>query len=43
MRDVCRVLAGKPERKRPVGQPRYTQRDNIKIEIKKKYYGTGLD
>jgi hypothetical protein len=31
MRDVCRLLVRKPERKRPLGRPRRRWTDNIKI------------
>ena len=34
-RDVCKVLLGKPERKRLLGRPRCGWKDNIKIIIKK--------
>jgi hypothetical protein len=30
---VFRVMAGKPEGKRPLGKPRYRWEDNIKIDL----------
>jgi hypothetical protein len=32
-RGVCRVLVGKPERKRPLGRPRRRWEDNIKMDL----------
>jgi hypothetical protein len=32
-RGVCRVLVGKPERKRPLGRPRRRWEDNIKMDV----------
>jgi hypothetical protein len=32
-RDVHRVLVGKPEGKRPLGRPRRTWEDNIKMDL----------
>ena len=32
-RGVHRVLAGKPERKRPLGKPRRRWEDNIKMDL----------
>jgi len=32
-RGVCRVLVGKPERKRPLGSPRPRWEDNIKTDL----------
>jgi hypothetical protein len=32
-RNVCRLLVGKPEGKRPLGRPRRRWIDNIKMEI----------
>jgi len=32
-RGVHRVLVGKPERKRPLGRPRRTWEDNIKMDL----------
>jgi hypothetical protein len=34
-RVVCRVLVGKPERKRPFGRPRHRWKDNIKWIVRK--------
>ena len=33
VRNVCRVLVGKPEGKRPVGRPRGRWKDNIKMDL----------
>jgi hypothetical protein len=33
MRGVYRVLAGKPEGKRPLGRPRRRCKDNIKMDL----------
>jgi hypothetical protein len=33
-RGVCRVLVGKPEGKRPLGRPRHTWEDDIKMELR---------
>jgi len=41
-RDVCRVLVGKPERKRPLGSPRRKWEDNIKIDLQEVGCG-GMD
>ena len=38
-----RVLVGKPERKRPLGRPRYRWEDNIKMDLRKWDWGHGLD
>jgi hypothetical protein len=32
-RNVCRLLVGKPEGKRPLGRPRRRWIDNIKIDL----------
>jgi hypothetical protein len=32
-RNVCRLLVGKPEGKRPLGRPRYRWIDNNKIDL----------
>jgi hypothetical protein len=32
-RGLCRVLMGKPERKRPLGRPRRRWEDNIKMNL----------
>ena len=34
-RNAYRVLVGKPEGKRPLGRPRHTWEDNIKIDLRK--------
>jgi len=41
-RGVYRVLAGKPERKRPLGRPRHKWEDNIKIDLQEVGCG-GMD
>jgi len=33
-RRVHRVLAGKPERKRPLGRPRFRWEDDMKMDLK---------
>jgi hypothetical protein len=33
-RDVYRVLVGKPEGKRPLGTPRRSWKDNIKVDLR---------
>jgi len=38
-RDVYRVLAGKPEGKRPLGSPRHRWDDNIKTDLQEVRYG----
>jgi hypothetical protein len=32
-RNACRLLVGKPERKRPVGRPRLRWVDNIRMDL----------
>jgi hypothetical protein len=32
-RKVCKVLMGRPERKRPLGRPRRKREDGIKIDL----------
>jgi hypothetical protein len=32
-RNVCRILVGKPEGKRPLERPRRRRMDNIKIDL----------
>jgi hypothetical protein len=34
-RGVYRVLVGRPERKRPLGRPRHSWEDNIKMDLRK--------
>jgi len=43
-RGVCRVLAGKPVGKRPLGIPRRRWEDNIKMDLQEVGWGawTGL-
>jgi len=38
-----RVLAGKPERKRPLGRPRRRLEDNIKMDLQVVGWEHGLD
>jgi hypothetical protein len=33
--NLCRILVGKPEGKRPLGRPRRRWVDNIKIDLRK--------
>jgi hypothetical protein len=33
VRNVCRLLVGKPEGKRPLGRPRHRLIDNIKMDL----------
>jgi len=40
-RNACRVLVGKPERKRPLGRPRRRWEDNVKIDLTEA--GWGMD
>jgi hypothetical protein len=37
--EVCRVVIGNPERKRPLGRPRGRWKDNIKMDLQKVGYG----
>jgi hypothetical protein len=39
---VCRVLVRKPEGKRPLGRPRSTSEDNIKMDLQEVECG-GID
>jgi hypothetical protein len=34
MRDAYKILAGKPERRRPLGRSRHRWEDNIKMDLK---------
>jgi hypothetical protein len=34
-RNACRIWVWKPERKSPLGRPRFRWLDNIKIDLKK--------
>jgi hypothetical protein len=38
-RNACRILVGKPERKRPLGRQRRRWVDNIKIDLRGKGWG----
>jgi hypothetical protein len=40
-RDACRVLVGKPEGKKPLGTPRHSWDDNVKMILKK--WDGGMD
>jgi hypothetical protein len=33
MRNTCKILVGKPERKRPLGRPRRRWKDDIKTDL----------
>jgi hypothetical protein len=35
-RNVYRILAGKPERNRPLGRPRHKSVDNIKMDLRER-------
>jgi len=41
-RDVCRVLAGKPDGKSPLGRPKCRWEDNVKLDIQEVGCG-GID
>jgi hypothetical protein len=41
-RGMCRVLIGKPERKRPLGRPRHRWEDNIIMDLQEVGCG-GMD
>jgi hypothetical protein len=34
VRNACRILAGKPEEKRPLGRPRHRWVDTIKMDLR---------
>jgi hypothetical protein len=38
-RNACRVLVGKPKRKRPLGRPRHRWEDNIKMDVRETGWG----
>jgi hypothetical protein len=40
--EVCRILVGKPERKRPLGRPKRRLADNIKMDLREIGWG-GMD
>jgi hypothetical protein len=42
-RNVCKVLAGKPEGKGPLGWPRRRWEDVIRVELMEVGWGCGLD
>jgi hypothetical protein len=42
-RGLYRVLAGKPQGKKPLGRPMIRWKDNIKMDIQKMEQGHGLD
>ena len=42
-RGVYSILAGKPERKRPLERPRRRWEDNIKMDLQDGMWGYGLD
>jgi hypothetical protein len=39
-RDVCRVLMGKPERKRPLGRSRHRWEDGIRMDLREIGWGS---
>ena len=41
-RGVHRVVAGKPERKKPLGRPRHRWDDNIKMDLQEVEWGCGV-
>jgi hypothetical protein len=41
-RNACRILVGKPEGKRPVGRPRCSCVDNVKLDLRERGWG-GMD
>jgi hypothetical protein len=41
-RNACKILVGKPEGKRPLGRPRCSWVDNIKIDVRETGWG-GVD
>jgi hypothetical protein len=41
-RNACRILVGKPERKRPLGRPRCRWQDNIRMDLREIEWG-GMD
>ena len=43
MRGVYRVLVEKPEGRRPLGRPRRSWEDNIKMDLQDVGWGHGLD
>jgi len=43
MKDVDRVLVGKPEGRRPLGRPKRRWEDNIKVDLQEVGWGHGLD
>jgi hypothetical protein len=42
-RSAFRVLAGKPEGRRPLERPRRRWQDNIKMDVREVGWGHGLD
>jgi len=44
MRNVLKILVGKPERKRPIERPKHIWKDNIRRDLKGNMVGRcGLD
>jgi hypothetical protein len=41
MRNACKILLGKPERKGPFGRPRLRGEDNIKTDFREIGFGVG--
>jgi hypothetical protein len=42
-RGAYRILVGTPEGRRPLGRPRHTWEDNIKMDLQEVGWGHGLD
>jgi hypothetical protein len=42
-RGAYRILVGRPEGRRPLGRPRHTWEDNIKMDLQEVGCGHGLD
>ena len=42
-RDLCRVSAGRPEGRRPLGRPRRRWENNVKMYVKELFGGHRMD
>jgi hypothetical protein len=42
-KNVCRVLVGKPEGKRPLGRSRRRWEDGVKMDLREIGWGCGVD
>jgi hypothetical protein len=42
-RGAYRILVGRPERRRPLGRPKHSWEDNIKIDLQEMELGHRLD